>query len=534
MPPLRLIASAAYVDQELSAEFGQIPPAFLPIGVSRLYEAQIAGLGGGPLYLTIPEGFVPQSYDLGRFEELEVTLVPVPVGLRLGESIVYAINYIAAPSGPLQLLHGDTLIEDLPSGDEDLIAIHREGDDYSWAAATIVDERVTRLDVISAGAGHDGNRPVACGYFAFSSSTLLTRALTRARGDFVAGLNFYAQDRVLKAAPVEQWRDFGHIQTYFRSRRAITTARSFNTLRIDSHTVHKSSEDRAKMEAEAHWFAQLPAEALPYSARLLNRGDENGTPFYETEYQYAPTLSELFVFASIGRPTWRNILKSCRDFLEICARTKTVRSGDAALSALAVDKTRDRLTRYADETGFDIANPTRFDGRPLPSLLEIADAVGQAIDLKSGRAETVMHGDFCFSNILYNSRAARISVIDPRGYVKAGEPSLYGDTRYDLAKLSHSIAGYYDHILAGRYRLARHGQRDFSISFEENVNSRWLLSALEEIEVDGIRAGSLSVRAVTVALFLSMLPLHADRPDRQAAFIANALRLYADIDRGPA
>jgi hypothetical protein len=31
-------------------------------------------------------------------------------------------------------------------------------------------------------------------------------------------------------------------------------------------------------------------------------------------------------------------------------------------------------------------------------------------------------------------------------------------------------------------------------------------------------------------LFLSMLPLHADRPDRQGAFIANALRLFGDLD----
>jgi hypothetical protein len=27
-----------------------------------------------------------------------------------------------------------------------------------------------------------------------------------------------------------------------------------------------------------------------------------------------------------------------------------------------------------------------------------------------------------------------------------------------------------------------------------------------------------------------MLPLHSDRPDRQRAFIANALRLYAELD----
>jgi hypothetical protein len=33
-----------------------------------------------------------------------------------------------------------------------------------------------------------------------------------------------------------------------------------------------------------------------------------------------------------------------------------------------------------------------------------------------------------------------------------------------------------------------------------------------------------------VLLFISMLPLHADRPERQTAFLANALRLYSQLD----
>ena len=36
--------------------------------------------------------------------------------------------------------------------------------------------------------------------------------------------------------------------------------------------------------------------------------------------------------------------------------------------------------------------------------------------------------------------------------------------------------------------------------------------------------------AMQVQLFLSMIPLHADDPGRQQAFLANALRLYSEID----
>jgi hypothetical protein len=50
------------------------------------------------------------------------------------------------------------------------------------------------------------------------------------------------------------------------------------------------------------------------------------------------------------------------------------------------------------------------------------------------------------------------------------------------------------------------------------------------MEVDGVEGLCLAVRATTVSLFLSMPPLHADRPDRQQAFIANALRLWRDLD----
>ncbi|SIQ10986.1 hypothetical protein [Acidiphilium rubrum] len=130
---IRIITSAAYVEQELAAEFGQIPPSFLSIGVSPLYEAQIKYLGlGDPIYLTIPEGFSPRRYDQERLHELGVVLVPVPEGLKLGESIVYAINFIASTSVSVQLLHGDTLIEDLPIG---LAAFIHEG--VSFNSSTI-------------------------------------------------------------------------------------------------------------------------------------------------------------------------------------------------------------------------------------------------------------------------------------------------------------------------------------------------------------------------------------------------------------
>ncbi len=528
MEAIRLIMSGAIVGQELAIEFGPLPPAFLPVGPHRLYELQMAELKGrGLVQLVLPETFAVSPFDQDRLAELGVEIVTIPEGLRLGEAVVYAINSLGKGDLPVHILHGDTLITDPPSDAVDVIVGGDSGGDYSWAEVDVRDGQIGALEVVPAGEEGRG-RPVAAGYFAFSSSLDLVRAFTRARGDFVEGVNVYLASHAVALHPTEDWLDFGHLQTFFRSRLAVSTARAFNTLRMDGLTARKSSADERKMLAEARWLRNAPSDLQIYCARMIETGVTDGRGFYLTEYEYLPVLSELFVYGAIGRKAWLRILASCETFLGLCAAHRGDGSGDAALAALAVDKTHERLEAFA-RTGFDIDRDLTFGGRPCPSLRRMAELLGEAIDLQSGRPETVMHGDFCFSNILYSGRLRRIKVIDPRGSVN-GPPSLWGDTRYDLAKFAHSIVGRYDQIIAGRYK-ARQADADFSLEFEPLPAQAWLEEAWADVTVDGLSGASEQVRAVTAGLFLSALPLHADRPDRQQAFIANALRLYLELDR---
>lgn len=517
-----LITSGAYVNQELAIEFGPLPPAFLPVGTSRLYEAQVASLSGkGKIYLSVPDGFVPPLQDQRRLEALGVDIIGVPVDLTLGESIVYALNYIGSLPGLVHVLHGDTLIKDIPLGDRSIIAIRAEDDDYAWATVA-VDDRGNVSSIEMRGVVETKPPPsVACGYFVFESGNSIVRAITRARGDFVEALNLYSSEHDVAAVPVEEWYDFGHLQTYFRSRRAVTTARSFNTLRISDRTVRKSSGDVVKMKAEAKWLSCVPPAVLPFAARLF----ESGPGFYEIEYQYSPTLAELFVFSKLGRLTWQRILGSCFQFMDACSQFEGPGDGGGVLEDLAVNKTLQRLEQYASDTGFDIHREMKVNGKAAPSLVATAEEAIRRIDLGRDRAETVMHGDFCFSNILYNSRSSRICVIDPRGYRTDGTLSIYGDVRYDLAKLNHSIVGCYDLIIAGRHSFIANGSYDLDLQFDRNDDREWLAHEFQSMAVGGVRADTSCVQALTILLFLSMLPLHKDRPDRQQAFIANALRL---------
>ncbi|MEO8115576.1 MAG: phosphotransferase [Phenylobacterium sp.] len=523
---VRLIMSGAVVGQELAAEFGPLPPAFLPVGVQRLYELQLASLAdAGPVHLVLPETFQVPPHDAARLAALGVEIVTIPEGLRLGEAVVYALNAIGAADAPVHILHGDTLILHPPTLEDDLIVGGPRSSEYAWAEIEL-DGAGRILTLTNTPAGDEGHEdwPIAAGYFAFASGLELLRALTRQRGDFIAGLNHYLAARPVRLALASDWLDFGHLTTFFQSRLAVTTARAFNTVRIDGLTARKSSDDTAKMRAEAHWLQAAPPAVQIYCARLLGFGLEQGRVYYDTEYEFLPLLSELFVHGAVGRKPWLRILASCEDFLRALSQARGEGSGDDALRALTVHKTLDRLETYARATGADIHAPQSYGGRPTPSLVQIAERLAPAYDLTSGRFDCAMHGDFCFSNILYDSRVRRIKAIDPRGLVGAA-PSLYGDLRYDLAKLAHSITGRYDQIIAGRYVL-----EDGALSFEPAPCQPWLAAALGDLSVDGVGGLSQPVRAVTVGLFLSMPPLHADRPDRQRAFVANALRLWLELD----
>ncbi len=525
-----LIMSGAYVDAELAAEFGRLPPSFLPVGSSRLYELQVAAFGGRrPIHMTLPEGFQPPPEDLRRFAELGIEVLELPRGLGLGQAVVAALERIGGEDRRLHLLHGDTLIPAPPLGRDDVISAAADSDAYSWAEITLDGDRVKGIATAPAGASRDLSRPIAAGYFGLSSGARLAQAIMLRRGDFIGGLDAYAQERSVTAVPVADWLDFGHVQTYFRSRRAVATARAFNTLRIDGRTVRKSSADGAKMRAESAWFRELPPSLRIFAVNLIDGGEAADGSFYETEYEYVPTLAELFVFGRLPNPVWGRILASCRDFLSLAAGVRGPGSGDRALRLLAVDKTFERLAQFGAATGFDIDAPLALGDRPAPSLNRLAAMTGALIQAPTGRAETVMHGDFCFSNILYNSRTARIKVIDPRGFVEPARPCCFGDTRYDLAKIAHSILGRYDQIIAGRYALSESGH-SFAIGFEDAPHQLWLEAALGDFAVDGIRGMAPAVLATMVGLFLSMLPLHADRPDRQRAFIANALRLFQRLE----
>ena len=522
--PTLLITSAAYADDSICVELGRLPPSFLPLGNQRLYQHQVKSVDGmfGRVVLSLPESFVVPPKDSELLRELGIETEFVPDGLSLGNSVAYCLETIDTPA--VAILHGDTLIEDINLDAVDGFTCHTADEQpYRWAVFSEAAENdVGQITENISDAGHK----VLSGFFLFSDKGTLASAIKEAGGDFIQGMREYNRCHVQAPLPAGPWFDFGHFHTYYRSKTRLTTQRAFNGLDIDRVSVTKSSGDSFKMECEAGWFKSLPDDLKLFTPAFLGTGTTaDGHHSYRTERLLFSSLNDMFIFGQLRRQIWESIFGECSYFLESCKSHKpdTHQSNDC--SHLYLPKTLSRLKAFASATGFPVDQTGSLNGRAVPSAIEIAEYAQTFIPPLPAEQQSIMHGDFCFSNILYDSRARQIRVVDPRGYIESGKPSIYGDPRYDLGKLFHSAVGFYDLIIAGYFRLERSGN-DFTFTLLLDDAITTARDAFLAHDFAGISGDDPSLMAIGIHLFLSMIPLHADKPERQLAFLANAYRLY--------
>ena len=523
-----LIMSGAFVDQELESEFGKLPPSFLPLGNKRLFQHQVAlAPKGVQIFLSVPDSYNISSIDKSWLDEKNVSLLKTPEGLTLGASLVAALNISGhSLDKPLHILYGDTLYHKLPIGD-DIISISSAQSSYNWAILS--DDRLqwikdngTQNQAIS--------QKVIDGYFKFSKPREIIKAITQSEWSFLDGLNLYHELVGITPTQSDHWLDFGHVNTYYRSKAEFTTQRAFNELVITPKWVEKSSVKDIKIAAEANWFDKIPSKLRRYTPQYLGYSFDKGRTTYRLEYLHLTALNELYVFSKLPSNAWIQILTSCIDFISDCCSYKAPRDQNQnSLDVLFTEKTELRISEYCQNRGISLDSEWTFNGTCGLSLANVLEDSQRYLPLTDA-VHTVMHGDFCFSNILYDFRSGSIKTIDPRGMTPTGEHTIYGDIRYDLAKLSHSILGLYDWIIAGYYQVdILENKIEFDI-VEDNQYEDIQQIFIELVERKfGLSA--MNIYAMQIQLFLSMLPLHSDDPSRQDALFANAFRLHQKLIR---
>jgi NDP-sugar pyrophosphorylase family protein len=316
------------------------------------------------------------------------------------------------------------------------------------------------------------------------------------------------------------WTDLGHWDL-INSQSNVNNPRSFNRIEISEsrQTLRKSSQNIAKIHSEYTYLNDIPAPLSQYFPRVFRKGDN----FYDVEFWPLKSLSEYFVYwglpASIWEATARSLTKALKEFQSIEVPAK-------ALGEFCVLKLNERMNDYPLEINeilklpFILINNQRYDlGQNY-----IANLVHRLSDLKEYKPSSFVHGDLCFSNILYSPDAGILKFVDPRGSSRLD--SEVTSILYDLAKLRHSFNGFYDFIVQDFFDVIQTGKGIFSFEIFSSPEAD-LVSSIFTDEIRRVfpEVPLADLELIETSLFFSMIPLHAESPSRQIAFFLQGILL---------
>ena len=135
------------------------------------------------------------------------------------------------------------------------------------------------------------------------------------------------------------------------------------------------------------------------------------------------------------------------------------------------------------------------------------------------------HGDLCFSNMLYDNETSTLKLIDTKGALE--ETQIWTNPYYDIAKLSHSICGKYDFFNSGMHEIKLNSDLKFELIVDFD-NEKYIEIFKKYLEKSGYDYNM--IRILEASLFLSMLPLHMDYPQKVFGFLLNAINILEELE----
>lgn len=347
---------------------------------------------------------------------------------------------------------------------------------------------------------------------------------------FYYALELYSKKHPMQAVLTNNWFDIGHEDKYYNSKLEVR-AREFNHITIDKNRgiLKKTSDDKDKFIGEIKWYLKLPADVEYVRPRIFNYSTSYVNPYVSMEYYAYHTVHELFLYGDLTLQQWIDIFNRirfvCDDFKRYTVQDANIRQ---ALEKMYLTKTLQRFEKMKKDERFlaFFESPITVNGKKYQPLEKIIVALETVIPEMLYDVDTfnIIHGDLCFANIMVDSNFSFIKVIDPRG--KFGTYDIYGDFRYELAKLFHSVDGKYDFIIKDLFDL------DYNIEtscINYRIQNRKREFNLYKVFLDTFAAeignDLRKVELIEALLFLSMIPLHGESIRHQMVMLGTGLEI---------
>lgn len=330
---------------------------------------------------------------------------------------------------------------------------------------------------------------------------------------------------------IDGMMDIGNIESFLQCVAGNFEARFFNSLAGDEFTLVKSSTKKDKIKAEYTFYHLLPEDMQMWFVEPFDYQEDNGKASYTMERLHMTDLAIKWVHGSIDEDEFERILDKYFYFFNN-RHDKEIPEDE--YKAIEKSLYEDKVVKRVEELKI---LPEYAEIAKLLSMndgLTIDDVVRKYLGLKEKMSGVICgdyvsvigHGDPCFANTMYNKSTRTLKFIDPKGALT--EEELYTNPYYDIAKLSHSVCGRYDFFNNGLFEINVDTKlgTELSLDFDNSVYIDIFRRKLEENGFD-----YWLVRLYEASLFISMLPLHIDYPQKVLGFILNANNILKEIEQ---
>lgn len=289
------------------------------------------------------------------------------------------------------------------------------------------------------------------GFFLFHNKTQLSKVPES--GELVRWMQ--SQKMVFQEISLAGTKEFGLLEEYEKLGKE--KCRPFNRITVIGNMLTKEAVDEQgkKLAArECSWYEKAReknSEILPhiYETNPLKMEYIKGKNIYEYRLSYEEK---------------KEILKKLIAALHKLHQSETVLADPFSMKEAYYNKTMERLAKIEDLIPFAREKTIKINGKNCRNIYFYKRELEQKLERLSCKEFHFIHGDCTFSNLMLREDGNPV-LIDPRGYF--GFTELYGDVRYDWAKLYYSIVGNYDRFNLKDFQLEI-GENEVSLHIQSN------------------------------------------------------------------
>ena len=369
---------------------------------------------------------------------------------------------------------------------------------------------------------HENSIPVLAGVFWVRDRQSLSRLSS---SNYATVAEIIGERKLhVKAIKADHWIDSDHNDVFQKSAQTGIASRSFNSLVINSKfgSIVKVSSQGQKLKSEINYYESLPKNLLHLFPRMFSFTQNSSCVEQVLEYFPFRTISEVFTQENVPNFVWERIFQRLHEitFNDLKKPGQNEYFDDP--SEFFMSKILSRSEELRQFESFDAflldSENISINGAQYRGLNWILEKSNVLLAPLKSRI-SIVHGDFCFSNILADIDSGIFKLIDPRGGFHID--SIFGPQVYDVAKLAHSVLGRYDFLIAGQFHVTKEID-SYTLKIAAPQNYLDIVKLFEKEYLKDCYDIDL-VRLLSSLILLSIPLLHMDDSSRAIAIYLNGI-----------